>query len=353
VHPILAATTRLGLYLGAFAFVGGLLAALLVGRLTATWPAAALVALPLAAAYAFVCLSAWYVARSLPLRSTSRLRVVATALTASSVSSAGWLVMARLWTASLRSSGWLGPAPADPRGFDALMFGLGVLLYLFSIALSYLLITFEETRDAEQRALTVQVLAKEAELRSLRAQIDPHYLFNSLHSISALTAADAAAARRMCLLLAEFLRASLSLEGERHIPLSRELALVDSFLAVERVRFGERLRAEITIESGGECLVPPLLLQPIVENAITHGVAHVLEGGTVTIHAARNGSVLSVVVENPCDPDRPRRTGTGVGLANVRARLNALHGSDATLHATEHAGVWRVALTVPAVTEAA
>jgi hypothetical protein len=353
VHPILAASGRLSLYLGAWVLVGGLLAALLVGRITATWPAAVVVALPLAAAYAFVCLSAWYVSRSLPLRSTGRMRVVATALVASSLSSAGWLIMARVWTSSLRGRGWLGTAPPDLRGFDALMFGLGILLYLFSIAVSYLLITFEETRDAEQRALTVQVLAREAELRSLRAQIDPHFLFNSLHSISALTTVDAAGARRMCLLLAEFLRASLSLEGERHIPLARELALVESFLAVERFRFGDRHRADITLESGGDCQVPPLLLQPIVENAITHGVAHVVEGGTVAIRAARTGSVLSIVVENPCDPDRPRGTGAGVGLANVRARLQAVHGAEATLHATEHKGMWRVALTLPAVTEAA
>jgi hypothetical protein len=353
VHPILAGSGRLALYLGVWVFVGGLLAALLVGRVTTTWTGAALVAVPLAAGYAFVCLSAWYVARGLPLRSTTRVRIVATALTASTVSSAGWLALARLWMAGLRSRGWLAAPLPDARGFDALMLGLGILLYLFSLAVSYLLITFEETRDAEQRALTGQVLAREAELRSLRAQIDPHFLFNSLHSISALTSADAAGARRMCLLLAEFLRASLALEGVEHIPLSRELALVDRFLAVERIRFGDRLRAEIAMESGGECRVPPLLLQPLVENAITHGVAHVLDGGTVTIRAVRSDRVLSIVVENPCDPDRPRGTGTGVGLANVRARLHALHGAEATLHATEHNGLWRVALTLPAVTEQA
>jgi hypothetical protein len=351
MHPILAGGSRLALYLGSWAFVGGLLAALLVGRVAATWPGATAVSLPLAMAYAFICLSAWYVARSLPLRATSRLRIVSTALATSAVSSAGWLLMARVWTDGLRARGWLsGPAP-DRGGLETLVFGLGVLLYLLSLAVSYLLITFEETRDAEQRALRVRVLAREAELRSLRAQIDPHFLFNSLHSISALTAVDAAAARRMCLLLAEFLRASLALEGEEHIPLSRELTLVEHFLGVERVRFGDRLRADIELESGGECLVPPLLLQPIVENAITHGVAHVLDGGAVTVRASRTARLLSIVVENPCDPDRPRGTGTGVGLANVRARLHALHGSDAYLHATEYEGRWRVALTLPAVTE--
>ncbi|HXW08419.1 MAG TPA: histidine kinase [Vicinamibacterales bacterium] len=331
--------------------MGGLLAALLVGRAASTWMGAAAVSLPLAGTYAFVCLSAWHVARSLPLRTATRPRIVATALTASFVSSAGWLALARMWVQALRTRGWLAGGLPDRGGLDAVVFSLGVLLYLLSLAVSYLLITFEESRDADQRVLRGQVLAREAELRSLRAQIDPHFLFNSLHSISALTTADPAGARRMCLLLAEFLRASLALEGQGRIPLARELTLAEHFLAVERVRFGDRLRCEIQLESGGECLVPPLLLQPIVENAITHGITHVLEGGAVRIRASRTGRRLSIAVENPCDPDRPRGTGTGVGLANVRARLHALHGREASLHATEHGGVWRVAISLPVATE--
>ncbi len=199
-----------------------------------------------------------------------------------------------------------------------MIFGLGVLLYLLSLAMSYLLVAFEETREAERRALHGQVLSREAELRSLRAQIDPHFLFNSLHSISALTTVDAAAARRMCLLLAQFLRESLQLGSQDRIPLARELTMVEHFLEVEKVRFGDRLQVRISDGDAGSCLIAPLLLQPIVENAVTHGIAHVLAGGTVTISVSRSDALLTIVVENPCDPDRPRRTGTGLGLANVR-----------------------------------
>jgi LytS/YehU family sensor histidine kinase len=94
--------------------------------------------------------------------------------------------------------------------------------------------------------------------------------------------------------------------------------------------------------------VPPLILQPIVENAVTHGVAHALSGGTVRISAACSASSLTLVVENPCEPDRPRGTGAGVGLANVRARLRALHGDDARLSSAESGGVWRVEIVMPA-----
>jgi two-component system, LytTR family, sensor histidine kinase AlgZ len=228
------------------------------------------------------------------------------------------------------------------------------LLYLLSLAISYLLGSFEETRRIERRALRVQVLAREAELRSLRAQIDPHFLFNSLHSISALTTADPPAARKMCVVLAEFLRESLALEGEDRITVARELKLAERFLAVERVRFGDRLDMSIAAEPAAEgCLIPPLLLQPLVENAVTHGVAHQLEGGTIRIAASRTPKTLSILIENPCDPDRPRGTGVGVGLANVRARLRALHGTEAAVHATEQKGVWRVELSLPATTASA
>ena len=120
------------------------------------------------------------------------------------------------------------------------------------------------------------MLAREAELRSLRAQIDPHFLFNSLHSISALTTADPPAARRMCLLLGEFLRESLALGGEERITLSRELALLERFLAIERVRFGDRLRAELSRRRcRRRAWCRRCCCSRIVENAVTHGIAHV------------------------------------------------------------------------------
>jgi two-component system sensor histidine kinase AlgZ len=347
MHPILARGGRLALYLGLWAVVGALLALVLTGRMGLIWLQAALIALPIASAYAFVCLSSWYVARSLPIATTGTPRILATGFITAVLSSAVWLALARLWMAILVRRGWV-PEAARAGGHESLIFGFGVLLYLLSVAVSYLLITYEETREAERKALEVQVLAREAELRSLRAQIDPHFLFNALHSISALTTADPPAARRMCLLLGDFLRETLALGGEARITVARELKLVERFLAVERIRFGDRLDVEITAgpetESG---LLPPLLLQPIVENAVTHGIAHMLERGTIRIAATRTPSRLSVRVENPCDPDRPRGTGSGVGLSNVRARLRAMHGEDAIVETTERNGTWRVELSFP------
>jgi len=353
MHPILARGGRLALYLGLWLPVSGLLALLLAGRMALSWFQAELVALPVASAYAFVCLSSWYVARSLPIKTTGTPRILTTGIIAAILSSAVWLTVARFWLSLLVRRGWL-PESARGGGHESLIFGFGVLLYLLSLAVSYLLVTFEETRAADRRAMQVQVLAREAELRSLRAQIDPHFLFNCLHSISALTTADPPAARRMCVLLGDFLRETLALGGEVRITVARELKLAERFLAVERIRFGDRLDVEISAATPAEaCLVPPLLLQPIVENAVTHGVAHILGRGTIRIAASRTPARLSILIENPCDPERPRRTGAGVGLSNVRARLRALYGTEATVTTVEQGGVWRVELSFPAMAEPA
>ena len=350
MHPILARGARLALYLGLWVLVGLLLSGLLAGQSGLGWLASAGVALPLATAYSFVCLSAWYVARGMPLATTGIARIAATAVTASLVSSAGWMLIGRGWVAVITRRTVDNP-DAFAASLQLTLFGFGVLLYLLSIAVSYLIAAFEASQETERRGLQVQVLAREAELRSLRAQIDPHFLFNSLHSISALTTVDPQAARRMCLVLADFLRDTLALGAEPWITVDREFGLVERFLDIERIRFGDRLSMAIRAGDAGRCRIAPLLLQPIVENAVTHGISHVLEGGTVTVTAERDGNTLRVAVENPCDPDRPRGAGAGLGLANVRARLQALYGIDAWLEIEETPGIWKVRLGMPATEE--
>jgi hypothetical protein len=351
MHPLLSRRGYLGTYLVLWLLAGGLLAALLAGQGGLSWRVAFLVSLPLALAFSFVCLSAWYVSRAMPLAGGGTLRVVATGLTTAVLSSGVWLLIARGWIAAVARRLDGGNASEIFDRLDALLFGFGVLLYLLSLAVGYLYVVFEASQETERRGLQVQVLAREAELRALRSQIDPHFLFNSLHSISALTTADPPAARRMCLLLAEFLRESLALGAAGRITLARELALIERFLAIERVRFGDRMATDISAGNAGSCLVPPLLLQPLVENAVRHGIAHLLAGGIVRVSAERAGTVLRIVAENPCDPDRPRGRGSGLGLSNVRARLRAAHGSDAAVAIREDGQVWRVEVTMPAAEE--
>jgi two-component system sensor histidine kinase AlgZ len=152
----------------------------------------------------------------------------------------------------------------------------------------------------------------------------------------------------MCLLLADFLRDTLTLGSQSRIPLRSELLLAQRFLEIEQVRFGERLRVDIEPEQAGDIAVPPLILQPLVENAVRHGIAHVLDGGVVRVRVAAGSARLIVVVENPVDPDRPRTRGTGLGLTNVRERLRSTFGAtEARLDVTENGDVFRARLDLP------
>jgi LytS/YehU family sensor histidine kinase len=154
----------------------------------------------------------------------------------------------------------------------------------------------------------------------------------------------------MCLLLGEFLRSTLRVGALERIPLGDELALADRFLNIEQVRFGSRLQISRHVDAEAlPARVPPLFLQPLVENAIRHGIANLLDGGVIDMHVARVGDRLSIAVENPCDPDSPAPSGLGTGMNNVRQRLVAMFGDQATMSARSDAGRFRVELMLPFV----
>jgi len=350
MHPLLAERQRLLAYITVWELLGLLLAALLALTGAFSWTEALALALPLSFFYGFACLGAFWVCQSAPLGKTSLPRVAGAQAAAASLSACLLLLAAEAWGGMLDWTG-LFPEKLTPRDSAAgpLLLGMGIVLYLLVAALHYLLAAFEESRRAEAQALEFQILSRDAELRALRAQIHPHFLFNSLNSISALTGTNPEGARRMCVLLGDFLRASLTLGAKDRISLSEEVGLAEGLLAIERVRFGPRLACERRVEEDAlPCLVPPLLLQPLVENAVTHGIAQLIEGGTVTIEARRRGGRLELAVENPRDPEAPRRKGPGVGLDNVKRRLAALYGHEGGLDVRDDGKTFRVEVSLPA-----
>ncbi len=350
MHPLLRSRMRLLLYLLGWAGICALLSAVLGGLgARATAGAALAFAAPLTLVYAFVCLSAWWVCRANPLDRTPPMRLLMAAGGAAIQSSLLWVLIAAAWDVFLQRQFGMGPGPEGLGADLILVWVAGVLLYAQSLIGHYFVLAFENAREAERRLLQTQVTAREAELRALRAQLNPHFLFNSLNSISALAGSDAEAARTMCGLLGDFLRTSLALGGRERVAFEEELALAGRYLAVEQVRFGGRLAVERDVEPAAlRCLVPPLLIQPLVENAVKHGVADRVEGGTVRIEARRRGDALEIAVENPRDPEAPARRGTGLGLENVRQRLSALDPRRAHLDVLEQPERYRVVLTLPA-----
>lgn len=303
---------------------------------------------PMTLLYSFVCLSAWWVCKSHPLGTTTPGRLVPTLLGAAVQAAAVWVGIGALWAVVLTRTVGITPDRAVIFRDLAVLFPMGSVLYGQSLVVHYIVLAFQSAREVERRVFESQVAAREAELKALRAQLNPHFLFNSLNSISALTAPDPEAARRMCQLLGDFLRTSLSLGGRERVAFGDELALAERYLSVEQVRFGERLAVAKAIEPGAlTCLVPPLLIQPLVENAVKHGVADRIEGGTIEIRARRLGDLLEVTVENPRDPEAPSRRGQGLGLENVRQRLAALDPRRSRVDVTREAERFKVVITLP------
>ncbi len=348
MHPILAEWRRLGAYLASWALLGVLLAALLATAAPFGWLEAIVFALPLAIVYGFVGLGSFWVCRAAPLELKRLPRALGTQLAAALISAALWLVVGRGFALVLDRYGPFPGLAAKQTAAAPLLLGLGVVLYLLAATLHYLLGAFEASQEAERRALELEIASREAELRTLRAQIHPHFLFNSLNAINALIAARPEEARRLCVRLGDFLRRSLTLGSHERIPLAEELDLAETLLAIEKVRFGDRLSHEIHADDRARgCKVPPLVLQPLVENAVTHGIAQMLDGGTVRITAEQRGDRLLIVVENPRDPDSPDPGGAGIGLQNVRRRLDALHGDDADVRVRPETESFRVELRLP------
>lgn len=191
-----------------------------------------------------------------------------------------------------------------------------------------------QIRMAKENA-RLQVAAKEAQLNNLSAQLNPHFFFNSLNSIKALVASDPEAARRAIDLLSELLRNSLYQRDSILISLSEEIALVNDYLELEKIRFDDRLHYQIDIDKKLENRpVLPLSIQALVENAIKHGIAKCVNGGSVKIQATETGSVLKITVQNP-GTLKNDEAAAGVGLENLRNRLTLQYGDRASVSLTQ------------------
>jgi hypothetical protein len=354
MHPILANQERLAIYMLAWLIFGGMLAAVLALPNDFLWTESLAVAVPLTLLYGTICLSSWYMCRVFPLHKTGYAQLLLLYVIAGFLTSSLWILIGNGWTLLLERLSLFAPLSARFTAKTPLLVGVGFILFTLTVAVHYLIITFEATKVAEQRELQSRILAQEAELKALRAQINPHFLFNSLNSISALTTQNPAAARTMTLRLADFLRRSLRVGTQELIRLEEEVSLTLNFLEIEQIRFGSRLRVEQSIgEPCKDCLVPPLILQPLVENAIHHGIAQLVGGGTIRLLADWSGSVLRILLENPVDADRTKSRRTGFGLENIRKRLRAIYETDADLRTEEKDGCFTAELSLPAQTSRA
>lgn len=224
------------------------------------------------------------------------------------------------------------------------------LTYWLLVGLSHALDYYRKYQERELKATQLEARLAQAQLLALKMQLQPHFLFNTLHAISALVHKDVEAADRMITRLSEFLRITLDSVGVQEVALKTELESLDKYLEIEQVRFGSRLTVARSVSPEAlDLLVPNLILQPLVENAVRHSIAPRAAGGRIEIRARHeNGNlVLDVLDDGPGAPAGSIRE--GVGLTNTRARLQALYGAKQSMDlGSDPGGSFRVTLSIPA-----
>ncbi len=217
------------------------------------------------------------------------------------------------------------------------------------IALNYYVIIYnEEFKIRKIQESELKQSLKTAELDMLKSQLNPHFIFNSLNSISSLTLTNPEKAQEMVISLSEFLRYSIKPNEDKLIPLKMELDAINQFISIEKVRFGDRLKVSINYaESCKHALVPPLIIQPLIENAIKYGVHESLDIASVNITCNCQHDMLEVTVQNSFDADNARSSKSGIGLKNVANRLSLIYGSKDLMKVTKENNSFSVKLIIP------
>lgn len=230
-----------------------------------------------------------------------------------------------------------------------LRFVYGFLMTGCMAMISLLWYTLQEQQETNQRKEEAEQMTKDAELLKLRQQLQPHFLFNSLNSISALAGSQPEDARLMIQQLSDFLRGTLKREEKQWVSLSEELQYLQLYLEIEKVRFGHRLQTETLVSNeAAKLFIPALLLQPIVENAIKFGLYDTIEDVVITIEAEKNQEELQITIANPFDPETAVETrGTGFGLASIQRRLFLLFARHDLLQTTTNGTIFITRLTIP------
>jgi two-component system, LytTR family, sensor histidine kinase AlgZ len=242
-------------------------------------------------------------------------------------------------TQMVTQSGGLGLFPADPLRFGVRNVWIGLIVT--GLALRYFYVSHQWRRSIELRAT--------ARVHALQARIRPHFLFNSMNTIAALTRSDPPRAEEAVQDLADLFRATLS---DKHdtITLAEELSVARTYQRMEQLRLGPRLQVDWRTDAlPANALVPHLMIQPLLENAIYHGIEPRAEGGTVTITGEVNAGLVTIVVRNPLDPSPGMREGNRLALANIRERLSLMYGERALMKSGRFDAQYIVTLRFPLI----
>ena len=226
--------------------------------------------------------------------------------------------------------------------------GFGFLFYILITTNYYLLIYYQNFKEKMVKESELKALVKESELSSLKSQINPHFLFNSLNSISSLTMISPDKAQDMVINLSEFLRYSLSNKKETLTDFEKELINIERYLKIEKIRFGKRLNVEQSIDDiTFKMQIPQLILQPIIENAVKYGVYESTDESNILLESVASNNLLEVIISNEYDPDYLVKKGAGIGLKNVMSRLKILYGREDLVKISKTESTFEITLRFP------
>lgn len=227
-------------------------------------------------------------------------------------------------------------------------FLIGMLFYIVLIAFDYLIIYYNNFQEKVLKESELKALVKEAELNALKYQINPHFIFNSLNSISSLTISNPRLAQEMTIKLSAFLRNTLSKNNNQKNKLTEEISASKLYLDIEKIRFDDKF--ELIEDISDECReieVPSMILQPLFENAIKHAVYESLEKIIIKLSCKKETHFLKIVVENNFDPQSISRKGEGIGLKNIHNRLKLIYGQENLLEITKNNSIFKVTIYIP------
>lgn len=224
----------------------------------------------------------------------------------------------------------------------------GYMMYITYVIFFYAVSYYQKFKEKQKNEDRLKALIKEAELHALKSQINPHFLFNSLNSISSLTMADPQKAQEMVINLSALMRYSLKHEQVEKVPFREELKNNNLYLQIEKVRFGEKLNPVFNISDGClDALIPNMILQPLYENAIKYGVYEATEPVDIITRAICRNDLLEITITNNYDPDAITRKGEGIGLRNIRDRLQIIYGNPTLLKTEDNKKEFKVTLAIP------
>ena len=342
-HPFIT-NPRLTIFYGLFWFVASIIMVLVsVFANGINFQIAAVEVFSFIIIYALVGASIWYVIRYTTLENNSAYRIIFAHLIAATIIVFIWMYLGVVIIKLVHSEAetWM------KHGMVNRVFG-GYMMYFIFVVFFYAVNYYQSFKEKVLNEGKLLSLVKEAELHALKSQINPHFLFNSLNSISSLTMSDPSRAQEMVINLSQLMRYSLKHDQKEKVTFKQELENNKLYLQIEKVRFGSKLVPIFEIDSN--CLkaeIPNMILQPLYENAIKYGVYEATEPVEIKTICTCTEEFLQIIISNPYDANVISKKGEGIGLHNIRDRLQIIYGNPYLLKLADNKKEFTVTLTIP------